>query len=370
MANITKSSMGINALNLIASLVGACVLLCLAALYFDGDSRPDPVSPPETQLGTVPSFDAILGNANRNWRFLFKTNNQIVITDIYGQNDSLVLNSALGTHRESLSPDGKTLAVNYQSDLSAYSQSPFSNLVIIDLQTGTVTQFPTDLDGFEFDWTTPVHWLSPTVFLATMHRYVGDDMFSEDVALLRFDVDDLHSVQIIEFEPCSLTRISENISHVLLLKSDCEPINGGTTWAIDTEGKRLASPGEVEFFNLYYSSRFQEQLCFQDQGCTNENGTTVRTEPVVDALDCFTRYCENNLFRDYVYLNDRLVRITDGSDSGPKWDSEVGLFVWGEADYTYYMDDFGHYRPWHLGVFLDKVPVSILSDEQLDTTSP
>jgi hypothetical protein len=70
-----------------------------------------------------------------------------------------------------------------------------------------------------------------------------------------------------------------------------------------------------------------------------------------------SRWYDSNWNRDYVYLNDVVVRISEGWlwDS-LTWNPDLKLYVWNEGGgKMYFMDAQGHYRFWHNGAYIDMI---------------
>jgi hypothetical protein len=345
--------------------VGIFLLVCCGSLFLLWYLPLDPVSPPPTQLGKEPAFDELLASDNEKWLFLFERENKIVATDIYGGNEKVVLDITTATNNvnsellhESISPDGRFLAVNYfnERDQSDYWNPPIGKLIIFDLKSGTVENIPTALEGFEFDWISPVYWLSSNIILAKMHRFPGKDMFSEEVRYLRYDLHNLESFEVIKFDPCSLTTTMTLDSHVLLLASDCDFVTQSTVYAIDTRGKRSATYDEFIYFDRYYSDCYGNESCVQN--LSSRDGSRIKVEPVIgDVFDGWGRWYENNRSRNNIYLDNKLVRITDTGGEDIFWDSDLKLFMWAEIDsQNYYMDNQGHYRDWYKSIYIGKIP--------------
>jgi hypothetical protein len=350
--------------------MGIFLLVCSGSLFllWYMPLDPDPVSPPATQLGKEPAFDYLLASENEKWLFLFTRENKIMTTDIYGGNEKVVLDITTATdnvnsellNRESISPDGRLLAVNYfnERDESGYWHPPVGKVIIFDLKNGTVKNIPISLDGFEFDWNSPVYWLSSDVILVKMHRFPGGTASSQEVRYLRYDLQNLESSQVIKFDPCSLTTTLKLDSRVLLLASDCDFVTQSTIYAIDIRGKRSATYDEFVYFNRYHTDCRWNESCIQN--LSSRDGSRIKVEPVTgDVYDGYGKWYENNRFRNYLYIDNKLARVTDLGGDEIFWDSDLKLFVWSEIDYQYYyMDNQGHYRFWYDGKYIGKIPRS------------
>jgi len=265
-------------------VIGCCLCACLVPALCLGWYlfEPDPVSPPATQLGAEPGFDAISATANRERLFLFRAENKILATDIYGNSDNVILDIKSTTNNEasellgpeSISPDGRRLAVTYftERDTSGYWHPPIGKLMVVDLSDGTFENITVSLEGFNFDWVSPVTWLSPTVFLVRMQRFLGANSDSEQDAFLRYNLRELSDVQSYLFDPCRLAGVVKPHSTVLLLGSSCVSRDDQTIWAIDKIGKRLAASDEVTYYKKFFD-------CYGKASCVQE--LDVGTVPVI-----------------------------------------------------------------------------------------
>jgi hypothetical protein len=274
-------------------------------------------------LGAEPSFDTILADADINWLFLFEVGPQIIATDIYGQNDELLLDIQSVTNNSrscfldkgSISPDGKHLLAAYYNERTADTGDIIGRLVLFDFEDNSVVEVPVHLEGFQLAWS---HWwLSPSEFMVKMNKFTRVPMteykedgfvMQETVRFLRYDLQHLDSPQLVE----------------------------------SAEGLAKSREYDPPFGTM----------------------PRVRVEPVIpNAVDGFGRYYDQNWDRSYIFLNTDLVRVSDGSMSKPTWDSDLRLFIWHEdktsAPYRYgalQMDSEGHYRFWHTGAFWGKIP--------------
>jgi hypothetical protein len=69
-----------------------------------------------------------------------------------------------------------------------------------------------------------------------------------------------------------------------------------------------------------------------------------------------------NYGRDYIYLNGKLVRITDIELGWFLWDSDLQLFIFNEGyqDHWFHMDIYGHYRFWYEGEYIGKINIGLV----------
>ena len=345
--------------------IGSLLLICLGLASLLWYLPLDPRSPHSTKLGDEPKFDALF--ENKKWLFLFAENNRIIETDIYGKNERVVLDIVESTQNNnsellydfSISPDGKYLAVNYYSerDTDGIWHPPLGKVLIVEITSGEIIDLQMVLEGYKFQWVRPAYWLSPNVFLVSMHRFLGRDSSTEDEVFLRYDLEDLENTQVIEIDHCGTTKVTKSDSNVLLLTSNCIPYNKIIVWALDVNGKRVADSEEKTFFE-----KCEEEWWLGDSCARNlitASMASIRIENVTgNMMDGFGRWYDNNWYRDYIYLNDKIVRITDAPvEMEPFWDTDLKMFIWNEVDTNFQMDIDGHYRLWHDGVYVGKIPV-------------
>jgi len=345
--------------NIVFQGIGLLLLLCFAAIFMLWYLPFDPKSPSPTKLGNEPEFDVLF--ENKKWLFLFAKNNQIIETDIYGKNERVVLDVLEATdnnsellNRFSISPDGKLIAANYYNkrDMEGYI---IGKVILVDVKSGEVTDISPVLDGYKFQYGSPAYWLSPNVFLLSMHRYLGNDSSTEDEVFLRYDLQDLENTQVIEIDHCGTTKITKSDSSVLLLTSDCIPYNQIVVWALDINGKRVANPEEKVFFDKCELEWWLGDSCARNLATASI--ASIKIENVTgNMVDGFGRWYDNNWFRDYIYLNDKIARVTDtGVEMEPFWDSDINMFIWGEVNKTFQMDIDGRFRFWHNGDYIGKI---------------
>jgi len=190
-----------------------------------------------------------------------------------------------------------------------------------------------------------------------MDRYPGPDAYSEEIIFLLYDLQDISSPQLFEFDPCPMTTVMDNDSQVLLLASDCEPSNQQTVWAIDSAGKRLARPEETSFFDEHKEDRWHLRKTFQHP---SGSFPIITIKRVAGGPDGFGRFYEDNWNREYMYMGDELVRVSNSYFIyEPEWQSGLDLFLWTEWDntfITYIMDHEGHYHHVYNGIYLGRIP--------------
>jgi hypothetical protein len=344
------------------SAILICVLLCLVAFGYLFYWQPDPVSPPSTEFGTDPVFDNLLSGISKEWLFLFRQDGNIVLSDIYGHNSRVILDIVNATVNEkseflngvSISPDNTHLAANYFSERDSGGMGQLiPKMIIVNIEKGTIKEISPSLEGFDFDWGYAAFWMSNQEILAKMHRYPGD-AHSEEIRFLLYNLKDNTSPQLFEFDPCPMTTVMDNDSRVLLIASDCEPSNQLTVWAIDSDGKRVASPDEISFFDEHKWDRWHLKNTFQ-----HPSGTfpVITISSVAGGADGFGRFYEDNWNREYMYLGDELVRVSDTFiNYESEWQSGLDLFLWTEWDNTYIMDNEGHYHHMYNGIYLGRIP--------------
>ena len=74
-------------------------------------------------------------------------------------------------------------------------------------------------------------------------------------------------------------------------------------------------------------------------------------------VDGFGRWYDNNWYKDYVYLNNKVVRVSEAwIEEDPFWDEDIKMFIWAEGSKTFQMDIDGRFRFWHNGEYIGKIP--------------
>ena len=340
------------------------LLLCCLPVFLLWYLPFDPKSPPPTELGSVPEFDALF--ENDQWSYLFAVDNQIIQTDIKGNDERIVFDIVEATQNTTsklngffrISQDKKLMIVYYKNRSSGKG----SKKLIVNLLSGEVIHIPEELDGYSSAAST--YWLAPDVFLLSMSKLredgEGSDLYPFIHAFARFDINDLANPQILTFGQCNSSKFYDYKESVLLLTDECGPGNQDVS-AIDIDGLRLANARESEIYKICrYSGWRENEIC--PYYPKTAPGTTLETESVTGEYQDpmlleFNRWYNENSGRSKIYLDDRIVRITDGSlGYHPFWDSRMEMFIWQEWNNTYQMDIDGHYRFWHEGEYLGKIP--------------
>lgn len=350
-------------LKLVISIALLCTI-CLLVFEYEINWRPDPVSPPPTDLGADPVFDTLLFEVDSIWRFLMRQDNKLVLTDIFGNDKGVILDILVASEnsesellrRESISPNNTLLAANYFNERDD-ENGIVAKMMIVDLVSGYTRDVPISLDGFSVDWSYPAFWLSNDSILVKMHRYIGEDAYSEESVFLQYDLRDYSLSRDMWFGPCSMSIEMDHETHVLLLASDCEPTNDLSVWAIDSSGKRLASADEKLLFEEYHRDRYRPLDMYDHP---TDEFPSIRIESVAGGIDGFGRFYNDNWYREYLYLGEKLVRVSDsiiGWD--PLWQADIPLFIWTESDQTYFTDSQGHYRIMYDGVYAMRIPISV-----------
>ena len=352
---------------LLLIIIVICVFLfctCCGAAFALWYLPFDPESPSATELGENPDFDTLF--ENEDWLYLFAEGNQIIVTDITGTYESIVLDIVEATHDTNaklyasnftISPDGNHLAFDYSTIRSSDNQSYSPQIVLIlDLESREVYTISLELEDYKRDSTRPTYWLSPTVFLVKMHRFSDSDASTEEEAFLRFDLQDIDNPQVIAVGNCNLGVMQESPNALL---QSCNGLNAKGHWellAFDIDGIREPTQEEIAYHEQCKGLWLSEYECTKH--LNTETAAMVETEAVTgNMVEGFGRWFKNNWNRQYIYLNGELVRVTDKSViAKPLWDPDIHLFTWLDNCSTYQMDIEGHFRFWHTGDYIGKIP--------------
>lgn len=354
-----------NALRALLVGLAAVPLICLAIIAYNLYWRPDPISPPPTEAGSVPEFDRQLTDLDREWTLLFMRGNQVVSTDASGQYANLILDlaSATGDHYSELmrhvaiSPSGIRIAVNVVSRPHPGTPNASRQILVVDTRDRSVLNVPIPDGDFELDWgyASAPSWLTDDVLVIKTLRFTGDDVTSEQDRFLLYDLNHLAQPLPFDLSPCPWTTLLNPAANALLLASDCAPMNDPLVWAIDTTGMRPGSPQERAFFSQHYwEARHGPEDPYHHP---SDLFPPITIESVAPGAEGSGRFYEDNWFRRYLYLGERVVRISDGPITFEAlWQAGLTLFIWTEGDRTYAMDREGHYRQLLGGEYVGRIP--------------
>ena len=356
---------------LILGIVTVCVFLliccCASCAVFSGTIfalwylPPDPVSPPSTELGENPDFDALF--ENKDWLFLFEVDDKIIETDITGEQNRVVLDVLEATDGQelllnssiSISPDGKHVALNYydQND----TKVDIETILILDILTGQQFTITPTYKKYSAYIGYPVFWLSSTVFGVRMRDRNPSDYFGHYGAILLFDLDDLEYPQAIDIGLCGWDNvIAPDVNNTLLMSCKSETNEEWIIWALDTDGKQVANEEETALYERCIHIRNSNGYeCSNPQ--INYFIDSIEIEPVPHDYPDFLKFFRDN--RLNIYLNDILVRTTTSVslwNVTPFWDADIGMYIWNEGCESYQMDADGHYRFWFRGNYIGKIP--------------
>jgi hypothetical protein len=130
-----------------------------------------------------------------------------------------------------------------------------------------------------------------------MHRYLGNTFDTEDEVFLRFDLNNLADTHVIVIDHCSTTKDTKRDTNALLLTSDC--INQIVVWAIDVNGKRVANPEEIEFFDKCEEEWWFGNSC--ERYLLTASIASIKVENVTgNMVEGFGRWFDNNRYRYYI----------------------------------------------------------------------
>jgi hypothetical protein len=317
--------------------------------------------PPETPPGACPEFDALLGESDKGWEFVFEDGQQVISTDIHGMARRILLDlrrlSATATRFSEvcLSPDGRYMLVSPVAD---------RGLSLVDLASGAIRDVPVphllldkrpaDPDGHSLDlWLT--HWLHPVAFVVALHHPTPKKMHMSDELFFRFDLNRLNAPhELVLGMSRPVIRIPTDSSVLLFAEADVT-IYRCVVWALDTHGIRKATSAEADSF---------KRLC---RGSDSNGPCEVRVEktPLTlrRRLNLDDKGYDPNRGKYDIYLSGNMVRRTQlpgGSRPVLRWEARLGLYVWQESRdeserTTFLMDSQGHYRAWHTGRYVGAI---------------
>ena len=141
---------------------------------------------------------------------------------------------------------------------------------------------------------------------------------------------------------------------VLMFIWDWVITNEKKVFVIDKTGKRLASEEEYVYLELFGTYCFLESQSCIPHGYYDI--PEVYIEQISNCDECNRKYKYDHQCGFFIYLGKKLVVVAGYVDYKPRWDPDLGLYIWeeGEADDTYFMDELGNYRYWLNGDYIGK----------------
>jgi hypothetical protein len=355
---------------------GACLaaiaLGVLLGLLIYGSRRTVP--PSETPPGAAPQFDRLLEEADAGGRFLFATERTLIETDIHGQGENLLLDLVPLTGVPDahfvgswvrLSPDRRRVLVPYL--VGQMEPSHNRRLLVYDLESRSSMEVPIPRIrgrpddqrgpqaeyGFDMDL---VRWLSPTSFLIRLTYYPPEGAHLYTEKYLHFNAEDPAQYREIDL---GVERPVFRVSHgtfVLLFVSGTVRRSDWVVQALDQSGVRPATPGEVETFHRLY----REEL-YADEEPRGPGSPEVRPVPLGILSQLDDKRFDENRGRSDLFFSGRWVRRTGRTFDSVKlrWQPDLSLYVWDEytsSSTTFLANAEGHYRGWHQGTYIGKIP--------------
>jgi hypothetical protein len=359
------------------------------------------LGPPPTPPGKSPEFDQHLADIDEKWLFLFEVDDELVLSNIYGNDDTKLATSLSGglVDRRIVravgfsSPEGNLVAVLSRAVATKGSGVFYPYVLsLVDRRKGESETV--NLPGRQYEFWEPfdIFWLSNKSFITRVASRItpGSGARFRDVRFdyLRLDIDGSPTWREVHvptsrqgpFSPGTGGSGSEKSGNVLVT-SDSFPlayfntdsltlvlclygVDGTATFcAYDEDGMRQATPEEKARFVSGSElpgpfEEFRSRDVPQVRTSKHEKDDSFRRLLMRFGLASEERW----EFR----LDGEIVRLAQGPHGptrepyvNPTWDEELGLFVWRETDprknpLCYYMDTEGHYRLWHKGRYLGK----------------
>ena len=208
------------------------------------------MGPPPTHPGKSPEFDKHLAEIDEKWLFVFAEDGKVVVTDIYGENDTELALPKTGASAGILdpiigissNPEGKWAALYY------VGKDPTTALLgLVDLRNLTMKVITSERLGNPGIRYLPV-WLSDKTFILPLPLHE----FQSGHTLCRvYDLDDLEHPKTVEIPVDSswlVMPVNDTVSHALLFWN--EPDNSGKMEvnAYDKNGLRDVTKEEEERF--------------------------------------------------------------------------------------------------------------------------
>lgn len=357
--------------------LGFVCLLAWQAGWFDW-------RPGESPPGASSSFDRLLEEAGTGRRFLFDTGEKLVATSLPDGPDEVLLDlykyknvPFTWNPHASLAPDRRRVLVPFSADFMTQTTTP--RLLLLDLSSGRADELPVphgpstpegpDKRRYEFDHLvrgrrlltkSPIHWLSPDVFVLFLIRCTPGGR-QHRYKYLRYHISWPDAPREMDLD-VGCPEVVVEVDGSLLVGEHCRQ-GEQRILVIDAAGQRLASERERQ--------SYLRQCERQDLPGGPCSAGVAKVQ-------------ERSLFFpewDYeVRFDGRLVRWVDKQ---PElwWEPDLGLYVWvepcrgsqsffvdasghrrrvgsGEGPSTYVADPAGHYRRLHEDRYIGFFPVS------------
>lgn len=350
----------------ILKLLAGCLCLLLVFIFLDKCViNPEPKSPPATAAGDSTTFDLLLDEANAKWSFLFANEHQLWLTDIHGQNISMLmdLHSLPGlTNAEfdgtgHISPNHRFILIRYTLDRDVNSQ-----LLLLNMQDHSVQFIATEHQKYMALWKgdygkSNPFWLSDDSFLILMsnnNSQTAGDREQDSLAYLIKHLDDLQAIHFSPFPTPHPVIEFHHSERTVRFASERDPSHWWRMDVIDSKGPRPGTEKESEYFRHAITRKRSPY----------PNKITLEIKRVVNSIEGWGDYYDKNHDRHWILLNQKIVRCSDTDiETKPIWHPDLKIFTWRERKFfgekppqVFLMDAQGQYRKWHDGEYWGKIP--------------
>ncbi len=368
-------------------------ILLLAVFGFGGImywSYRKSLGPPATPPGKSREFDEHLAELDDKWLFLFVEQGKILVSDINGSNDKVLLDIAqeMGGKQEveyeagSVSPNGDHAAILCgMIDPGDYWPSVYE-ILLIDVKGRSLKIITPDKQDYLYSFGA-VYWLSEDSFIVshdfeTGLRWISTGGINATFAslLLHYRLGEISNPKSVEVRargydsPYPRPSVFDETSRAVIFMP---PVggHGGKLKAYDSNGLRSATDQETERFDTLSTADAYVRAARDNVPSISVKFVARNRWPV--RILRFIRVPQPP--KCQIRLGGRIARVTDSwvwpyeLAAAPKWDNDLELFVWQELDVgsgmrSYYMDQKGHYRFWRSGSYVGKVPRVKGEDEE------
>ncbi len=313
--------------------------------------------PEETQIGVSNYFDSLMNNINDKYSFIYKTETELIKTNIYGNKNQTLINiNQLTSSNDAkilsavISPKG-TIVLVYYSNSSDTDNQLIGKILIYDLKKNTGMYIPANFNDYRLDWLEEPHWLDNDTFIINIIKWEKtNDSYSSKTKTIKYSLGKVTTHEIIELglENAMFVWMPKTTTMLIASAKEYPPIIN--IKAIDINGIRAAKPEEVNYFKHPIEERATTAIVPLSLVCN----LSMKIERVDENDD------ENP--NEYIYLNDKIIRCSEGNiENYPFWEKDLELIIWYEyVGYssnvnTYFMDNKGHYKYWFTGFLCGKI---------------
>ena len=317
--------------------------------------------PLPTEAGMSAEFDSKLAAIDSRYLFIFSEESRIVLANIDGKVERVICDLkdhlSFGRVPEIMgdvvaSPDQRWLLVPCQ----AGSWTPAENrmVLIVELSTGIVKKAEIPSGEFGLDlWSNNdslCTWTTSETIVASLTHYPPGAPHTYRKKYVVVNVSDPDHPRELDLgcRRPSFKYVNERkfpyISADVPVLDDV-PVLEAKVRVLEGDRVRDATAKEtVEFRNASYFP------------LRSSGPVSVVVDAVVEGEELFWSHPDAG---DYdIFFDGRWIHRSDGDAGEPEWDSDLGLYTWGEyydESYSYFADRAGRFRSWYPGKYVGKL---------------